>query len=68
MQEMLENQNILFLLVGLDSSFVLYNYIFTYFGAFTMSINTQVLASPMMVAWYTCTTLGFVVVQMYYYL
>ena len=46
MQEMLRNGNIYFLLVGLDSSFVLYNCILYEMGAFTMSINTLVLASP----------------------
>ena len=49
MQEMLRNGNICFLLVCLNSSFVLYNCILYEMGAFTMSINTLILASPMMV-------------------
>ena len=49
MQEMLENRNICFLLVCLDSSFVLYNCILYEMGAFTMSINTLVLSSLMIV-------------------
>ena len=49
MQEMLENRNICFLLVGLNSSFVLYNCILYDFGIKGMSINTLVLGSLMMV-------------------
>ena len=59
MQEMLENQNICFLLVGLNSSFVLYNCTINDFGIKGMSINTLVLSSLMMVVGTPVLLLGF---------
>ena len=56
---MSKNTHLFFWLVGLKSSLVLYNCILYEMGAFTMSINTLVLSSLMMVVGTPVLLLGF---------